>query len=539
MVTVGDPGNRSDFNGFGSVGYEYQIGKYHVTVSQYTEFLNTVANVSDPYSLYSPFMASVGYTASIQRQSVSGGWQYSVINNSGWAGNRPVTFVTWFDAARFANWMTNGQGSGSTETGAYELNGQTTGIAPTANAGAIYRLPTVNEWYKAGFWDQDRFFWGGMYYRYGTSSDTYYPGNVVGGLPNQANYYNGVYSVTQSASQVWGQNYLTDVGAFTNSASPYGAFDMGSNAREWLDRGEANASQGTTQGAWNENESFIRGENNVGLYMSASSDGMANGFRLAAPVPEPSTYAMALAGIACGGFSIWRRRKHKRVGRSFIATASLALAAACLATSPAYAEMVGLQISGTVGQGPPGTWPQDSPFTASYMFDTSTAPYFNDFDSQTYYIGAVKSFLFSVGSFNLGGNTGTIRVRDGLSDFYRVELSFNAATLPAGYEWGGLSLSYSGPSNILSSTALPTDAAALQLFLDASRYGTTVYPSLGSGGTGYPAYGYSSTITAVPEPATYAMALAGIACGGYSMWRRLRGQFISCGRSWDVLTGDS
>ena len=28
-----------------------------------------------------------------------------------------------------------------------------------------------------------------------------------------------------------------------------------------------------------------------------------------APVPEPSTYAMALAGLACGGYSIWRRRK--------------------------------------------------------------------------------------------------------------------------------------------------------------------------------------------------------------------------------------
>jgi hypothetical protein len=25
-------------------------------------------------------------------------------------------------------------------------------------------------------------------------------------------------------------------------------------------------------------------------------------------VPEPSTYAMALAGLACGGFSLWRRR---------------------------------------------------------------------------------------------------------------------------------------------------------------------------------------------------------------------------------------
>jgi len=28
-----------------------------------------------------------------------------------------------------------------------------------------------------------------------------------------------------------------------------------------------------------------------------------------AAIPEPSTYAMALAGIACGGFSTWRRRK--------------------------------------------------------------------------------------------------------------------------------------------------------------------------------------------------------------------------------------
>ena len=27
------------------------------------------------------------------------------------------------------------------------------------------------------------------------------------------------------------------------------------------------------------------------------------------PVPEPSTYAMALAGLACGGSSMWRRRK--------------------------------------------------------------------------------------------------------------------------------------------------------------------------------------------------------------------------------------
>ena len=34
----------------------------------------------------------------------------------------------------------------------------------------------------------------------------------------------------------------------------------------------------------------------------------AAGLRLAA-VPEPSTCAMALAGLACGGYSMFRRRK--------------------------------------------------------------------------------------------------------------------------------------------------------------------------------------------------------------------------------------
>jgi hypothetical protein len=31
--------------------------------------------------------------------------------------------------------------------------------------------------------------------------------------------------------------------------------------------------------------------------------------RVEAVVPEPSAYAMALAGLACGGYSMWRRRK--------------------------------------------------------------------------------------------------------------------------------------------------------------------------------------------------------------------------------------
>jgi len=44
--------------------------------------------------------------------------------------------------------MTNGQGSGSTETGAYPLEAAASGNAVATNAGRTFRLPTADEWYK-------------------------------------------------------------------------------------------------------------------------------------------------------------------------------------------------------------------------------------------------------------------------------------------------------------------------------------------------------------------------------------------------------
>jgi hypothetical protein len=54
----------------------------------------------------------------------------------------------------------------------------------------------------------------GGYWLYPTQSDTQ-PGNTIGSDPNQANYS----SSTGSAP------YLTEGGAFSNSASHYGTFD--------------------------------------------------------------------------------------------------------------------------------------------------------------------------------------------------------------------------------------------------------------------------------------------------------------------------
>ena len=58
---------------------------------------------------------------------------------------------------------------------------------------------------------------------------------MVGPGVNQANYNNGVYSVTQSASFNNLQNYLTDGGALSDSTSYYGTYDQSGNVFEWTD----------------------------------------------------------------------------------------------------------------------------------------------------------------------------------------------------------------------------------------------------------------------------------------------------------------
>src|SRR5262245_16206402 len=106
MVPVGNPGNapdtRYDATGFGSVGYNYQIGKYEVTVGQYIEFLNAVAK-ADPNGLYRMDMGSDLQGANIQRTGSSPNFHYSVGDYFGTVAadwlNRPVNFVSFWNAA--------------------------------------------------------------------------------------------------------------------------------------------------------------------------------------------------------------------------------------------------------------------------------------------------------------------------------------------------------------------------------------------------------------------------------------------------------
>ena len=106
-----------------------------------------------------------------------------------------------------------------------------------------------------GAYDMSKAGWAASpsgYWAYPTQSNEI-PGNVPGDDPNQANYQieNRKFSVTQSPTGSSDQNYLTDVGAFTASASHYGTFDQLGNVYEWTDLdGSASAARGTDGACW-------------------------------------------------------------------------------------------------------------------------------------------------------------------------------------------------------------------------------------------------------------------------------------------------
>ena len=305
-VTVGDPGNAADTNGYGAVAEEFRVLEFEWTNSQYAQFLNAIdPEGTNPNSVYNSNMGSNASGGISFDTNASSGSKYAVRSNM---GDKPVNYVSWFDAARVSNWLMNGAtGTSSTETGAYTLSGATSGDAPAVNPGATFYIPTEDQWYKAAYYK------GGStnagYWDYATQSDTA-PTAVtadstgVGSAGSTGNFAN-FNSVAGWNSQ---NGNVTTVGT-NGGASAYGAFDMSGNIWEWNDlTAAAGSSRGLRGGSWNSSAFDLSSSSRPTNDPSDESD---FGFRLASPaaVPEPSTCMMALAGLACGGYSMFRCRK--------------------------------------------------------------------------------------------------------------------------------------------------------------------------------------------------------------------------------------
>jgi formylglycine-generating enzyme required for sulfatase activity len=310
-VLVGNLGNPNDTiaEETGSVDYLYRIGKTEITNAQYVEFLNAVA-LGDPHGLYTEAPLWDEYHGFV-RLGEPGSYTYAVkpdaigegISGTNYTyGDKPVVTIDWYDAARFCNWLHNGQPTGpqdaaTTEDGAYTFSD--TRVVSARRPQAKWFIPNDAEWYKAAYYDGAQ----GAYYRYPTHSNEVPNNNLPSAdTGNSANYNAGTGPST--GSQLYG---LTSVGSYTLSRSYYGTFDQGGNVMEWIEQ----VVPGSSDRRFLRGGSFTEPAYKMSVFPEndfAHNEFFSYGFRVAAAVPEPSS-----AMLLCGALGVAAVRRWPRI----------------------------------------------------------------------------------------------------------------------------------------------------------------------------------------------------------------------------------
>ncbi|THJ12571.1 MAG: VPLPA-CTERM sorting domain-containing protein [Nitrospira sp. CG24C] len=315
-VVVGHAGNSADpLTGLGAVSYEYRISSTEVTNAQYAAFLNTVdPGGVNPHDLYNPDMTNAtGFAV------VKGGIDFdpgtapgSMYNPKSNYGDKPVNYVSFYDAARFANWVM----TGDTENGFYTFTDTNTLASQGTHGPDQYNgmnwvaIPSHDEWYKAAFHKNDGA--TGNYYLYPTSSNsaptiaTATPTGIIANPgQNVANYNFGA-----NWDGTGNLGHVTTVGsAGLESVSPYGTFDQGGNVMEWIDA--VSGSNRVMRGGslWLDEETL---RSTYSSFYNPNVGGSSLGFRLSSLGPisvVPIPAAAWLFGTGLLGLAALKRRR--------------------------------------------------------------------------------------------------------------------------------------------------------------------------------------------------------------------------------------
>jgi formylglycine-generating enzyme required for sulfatase activity len=255
----------------GTVPYTYRIGKYEIGRDQ------------------------------IFKANTEGGLRIPGVDGSN--PQFPTRFVTWNHAARFVNWLNTSKGfppayKFAIQPGAPGYNSnQDISLWASGDAGynpanqfrnslAKYFLPSVDEWYKAAYYDPI----SGSYFQYATGSNDAPVAVTSGTAPGTAVYRQ---TITQ------GPTNITQAGGL----SPYGVMGMTGNVLEWEETAGdtvndlAAETRGRRGGDWF-NSAGHKSERSPDLQPNIS--GLNTGFRVAsALIPEPTSVTLFLLGLLC------------------------------------------------------------------------------------------------------------------------------------------------------------------------------------------------------------------------------------------------
>jgi formylglycine-generating enzyme required for sulfatase activity len=180
---------------------------------------------------------------------------------------------------RFCNWLHHGQPAGlqdasTTEDGAYTMTAAgELGNTITRNPQARFWIPSDDEWYKAAY-HQPASSGGpaGDYWLFPTRSNEV---PFSGPPPGGNNSANSCCDTDRSA---------TPVGAYRETFSYYGAYDMAANVQEWTEEIIFVTNRRLRGGSWNYNELYSHSADFE--FDTPEYNDAAIGFRICAPA-EP------------------------------------------------------------------------------------------------------------------------------------------------------------------------------------------------------------------------------------------------------------